>query len=119
MEKVNIKPFLSGDRVYYVGPSNDLPKNTVLIVDDCYKTDCGCDYWLVNIKNTQGYTDNGTAYFAGMKVHCKTCKLPHILHSSLIVKRHYVLRPAQELNAPLMTFTKVAEVEKEQVLILN
>ena len=119
MEKVNIKPFLSGDRVYYVGKSNDLPKNTVLIVDDCFKSSCKCNDWIVTIKGYTGYTMQGTKYFAGLKGECNRCNTTHIITGVLVERGASFFRHAQELNAPLMTFTKVAEVEKEQVLILN
>ncbi len=122
MEKVNIKPFLSGDRVYYVGKRNHLPKDTILIVDDCYKPDCGCsNSWVASIRGYEGVSALGRPVreLLGQNIICgdcgKLCTVTTPYRESFCIN----LRPAQELNAPLMTFTKVAEVEKEQVLILN
>ena len=119
MEKVNIKPFLSGDRVYYVGKSNDLPKDKVLIVDECFVPECKCPYWTVSIKGYQSVNPLGQMLFKGDLVKCLHCHTVFHRETSLSTKFAHYFRPAQELNAPLMTFTKVAEVEKEEVLILN
>lgn len=109
--KVNLPPFYVGQRVVYITGVH-MPKYSVHTVMDIRQHPCGC--WIVNINDISIQSDIAI----GETVRCLQCdKVFKNTHGSGFLSTSF--RPLQEQKAPLMTFSEIKEVEKQEVLIMN
>lgn len=105
--KNNIPPFYVGQKVVYI-TGKAMPKNSIHTVRGAKQHPCGC--WAIDIgrkadtplhvcyhhRDSDALFTNGIGWFVSES-----------------------FRPLQEMKAPMLTFEKIKESEKEEVLILN
>ncbi len=106
--KISIPPFTKGDKVAYV-TGYKMPKGTIKIVEHVVQFPCGC--WFIGFNDP--YSDDG----------CMTSSCgDHNVRVPVLSYRHWVpssWKLVDERPFPLMTFSKIKEEEKEEILIPN
>lgn len=124
MKNIFFPPFYSGQKVIYVGdPCEQLKKNKIYIVNGCKRNECGC--WCVDVSNVVH------ELFDSITTRCTVCcSIRHSTYGySTEIENGEVsgvwwfperdFRPAEEMKAPAMTFEKIVQEEKKEVLIMN
>lgn len=112
--KNNIPPFYIGQKVVCIKDHNDpeceLRLNKVYTVRSLWLCKCG---WSVDvgIKDPCVLLEEDTIYY------CNVCEVEQNTDSWLLLCNRF--RPLQEQKAPMLTFTKIKEEEKEEILTLN
>lgn len=104
----NIPPFYVGQKVVYI-TGICMPKNTICKVSYICREDCGC--WVMGVNNE-------TPSSANIIMRCNLCgciTIPKANHAFDCNS----FRPLQELKAQMLTFEKIKEEEKEEILTLN
>lgn len=113
--KNNIPPFTIGQKVVYTTGIN-MPKNSIHVVSDIHKDPCGC--WVIAINKEPlnfGFVGNGYTHYS-----CPNCGSVRI--TGAYTRKAWLaisFKPIQEMKAPLLTFEKIKEEEKEEILTLN
>ena len=110
--KANIPPFYVGQKVVYI-KSEWFPKDSVHIVSSINRIKCGC--WEVYVDG-KGWGKNNQR---NKNVICKGCYGRYFSVKTYLGYLHSDFKPIEEMKAPLLTFEKIKEEEKEEVLIMN
>lgn len=113
MSKLNLPPFYVGQKVVYITGYN-MPKNSIHTVLDVWQSNCGCWFIDVAASPVRGQFKNNKF------VSCAECgeffEIRKPERQGVSAKS---FRAIEEAKPPLMTFTQIKEVEKEEILILN
>lgn len=107
----NLPPFYIGQKVVYITGLR-MPKNSIHIVSDIIQNSCGC--YTIGINNIPIQVKiNGTSM-----CRCTSCHqiLPYRAHENGWCVNSF---RAIEENPQYMTFEKIHELEKEEILINN
>lgn len=106
MNKLNLPPFYVGQKIVCVIGHKDgqFKKGDVFKVQSIKRESC-CGNWVVNIGLRTDYC-------------LIVCQCGHINNNDDYYSCNR-FKPLEEMNAPLLTFQQIKEVEKEEVLILN
>jgi hypothetical protein len=112
MKNLNLPPFYIGQKVVYITGKN-LPNNSIHTVTSIQQKDCGCWSILVNNQPPINKIYENAIYCCG---DCRT-----VLEAPKTVGwfRASSFRALQEKPLLLLTFEKIKETEKEEILILN
>lgn len=104
--KLNLPPFYIGQKVVCIGGKGVLKIGKHYIVSGVFNTCCG--YCItIGIMATKA------------PLVCNICdKKVNEVNGEWFFSPEF-FKPLEEINAPLLTFQQIKEVEKEEVLILN
>lgn len=111
--KLNLPPFYIGQRVVYITGKN-MPKDSVHTVSAINQAWCGCWEIAINGESLKIKKSNKPM------IRCVGCEKRRV--SEGFVYDNWLassFRPLQQTSFPLMTFSKIVEKEKEEVLINN
>lgn len=114
MNKLNLPPFYVGQKVVYITGIN-MPKNSIHTISEIVKKPCGCCIGI-RINNEPFIPTSG--FFSNIR--CVNCGniYPRALDTGELWNPES-FRPLQQQKFPLMTFSKIVEKEKEEILINN
>lgn len=119
MNKLNLPPFYIGQKVEYI-TGIKMPKGSIHIVSDIFQSICGC--YSININGNKVKT--GPFNPLATIWHCEDCNKKGDIHRG---DKHKIIdgwdpnsfRAIEEAKYPLMSFTQIKEVEKEEILLPN
>lgn len=107
--KANIPPFYVGQKVTNIHSCEHYPKGTIIIVSFVEKCQCGIYH-----------IGDNTPYSGSTEIRC-SCG--NVVSPDRVPPyyswEHYDVRAIEEQLMPLLTFEKIKEKEKEEVLCLN
>lgn len=116
--KNNTPPFFVGQKVVYISDStNGLKRNAVYQITNILIQPCGCFAF-----------DIGLEKHTSLEIQCECCDCGRNVQNPFYVSHDdnfgfwisaNDIRPTQELKAPMLTFEKIKEEEKEEILTLN
>ncbi len=109
MEKLNVPPFYVGQKVVCVSGGKYHKTGDVVNVVEISKTQCGC-WYIGTSKRSMSYYPNGLK---------ATCDCGCETNDNFTGFSPNDFRPLEEIKPPFLTFEKIKETEKEEVLILN
>lgn len=116
--KTNIPPFQIGDKVVYI-TGISMPKDSIHIVTGLHQEACGC--WYIAIDNLPFWTEDSTYMKDVDIVICPDCKKEFEiqLYVNICGWDPESFRLVQEQKAKLLTFEKIQQEEKEEILTMN
>lgn len=102
--KISIPPFHIGQKVVCVISHSwgFVVKDKIYTIESIEKCNCGFNVKLV-----------GVTYITGTR-----CSICNHHHSDVYIKYNR-FKPLQEQKVPLITFEKIQEKEKEEILVMN
>lgn len=110
----NIPPFYVGQKVVCIKEHNDpeceLRLNNVYTVRSLWLCECG---WSIDV----GIKDSNILLKGDTTYCCDACDVEQNTDSWLLFCNRF--KPLQELKVPMLTFEKIKEEEKEEILTLN
>ena len=112
MNKLNLPPFHIGQKVVYIGFK--MPNGSIHTVSKIKQNSCGCFAIAINGQDWGSNSPDDLLV-------CTVCgeDNPAIGNGLLRGWCAASFRPIQQQNFPLMTFSKIVEKEKEEILINN
>lgn len=116
--KNNILPFYVGQKVVCV----EQDTSGSLIIGKTYtvtliENQCCCGY-LIGVDSHRDETAGRIPIKKGESIRCGGC-LKIVVSSGFATYLRNRFRPLKEIKVPLLTFEKIKEEEKEEILILN
>ncbi len=114
--KLNLSPFYVGQKVVGLMNHNNIVKDKVYTITGIREM-CGCGL-CCNIDNITASSVDNTIILKGQLVECSTC-LKRYYSDGLCYYKTQRFAPIQQQSYPLMSFSKIVEKEKEEVLINN
>lgn len=106
--------FYSGQKVVCVVGSELVKKGLIYTVDKIIKHPCGCYAVSIVGVNVMG-TDLAKT---SLTLRCRLC-LKSYNNTGEIGFYEYTFKPVEEIKIPIMTFEKIKQKEKEEILINN
>lgn len=110
--KLNIPPFYIGQEVIYI-KSEWFPKYSKHIVTYIGKCQCGC--WEIYVDGKSW----GKNDLKGQNVSCKECCKMFVSNENEIGYFASDFKGIEKMKTPLLTFEKIKEKEKKEILIMN
>lgn len=113
----NLPPFYIGQKVIYITGKN-MPKNSIHTVTDVFEKGCGCCFSIEIDSKPEPYcvnTDNAIDF------KCTHCNKVYAITSQnrRVGWNPESFRATEDIKASVMSFTKIKEKEKEEILINN
>lgn len=112
MENINLQPFYVGQKVVYITGIN-MQKNSIHTVLECIKMNCKCNRWLIKIKTNSAKQNLSKDV---VYVECDVCRsyipIEYFLKYENGLWQSKSFRPLQQHSFPLITLSKIQEMEK-------